>query len=128
MNLSQISGAESDGNSLCTDVTARSSLSGNPNNRRAAGAAEVSGEGKGHRDLNVSKRARSPRNGALGNNAWVLDFVGVFVFDWEPLKTAANGFQNILHLFIAKRADHEVCGGHNTKKNYNLREGKAVKI
>lgn len=50
------------------------------------------------------------------------------VLDQEPLKTAANRFQNILHLFIAKRADHEVCGGHDTKKNYNWREGKAVKI
>lgn len=50
------------------------------------------------------------------------------VLDQEPLKTAANKFQNILHLFIAKRADHEVCGGHDTKKNYNWREGKAVKI
>lgn len=56
---------------------------------------------------------------------WFFLFV---CFDWEPLKTAANGFQNILHLFIAKRADREVCGGHDTKKNYNLREGKAVKI
>lgn len=45
-----------------------------------------------------------------------------------PPKTAANRFQNILHLFIAKRADHEVCGGHDTKKNYNWKEGKAVKI
>lgn len=49
-------------------------------------------------------------------------------FDWEPLKTAANGFQNILHLFIAKRADHEVCEGHDTKENYNWKEGKAVRI
>lgn len=53
---------------------------------------------------------------------------GVVVLDQEPLKTAANKFQNILHLFIAKRADHEVCGGHDTKKNYSWREGKAVKI
>lgn len=53
---------------------------------------------------------------------------GVVVLDLEPLKTAANKFQNILHLFIAKRADHEVCGGHDTKKNYSWREGKAVKI
>lgn len=57
-----------------------------------------------------------------GNNAWVV------VLDQKSLKTAANKFQNILHLFIAKRADHEVCGGHNTKKNYNGSEGKAVKI
>lgn len=57
-----------------------------------------------------------------GNNAWVV------VLDQKSLKTAANKFQNILHLFIAKRADHEVCGGHDTKKNYNGREGKAVKI
>lgn len=57
-----------------------------------------------------------------GNYAWVV------VLDQEPLKPAANKFQNILHLFIAKRADHEVCGGHDTKKNYNWREGKAVKI
>lgn len=48
----------------------------------------------------------------------------------RQLKTAANRFQNILHLFIAKRADHEVCGEGNTtlRKNYSLREAKAVKI
>lgn len=65
-----------------------------------------------------------------GTTLWgtMLGFCWLFFFDWEPLKTAANAFQNILHLFIAKRADHEVCEGHNTKKNYNLREGKAVKI
>lgn len=49
-----------------------------------------------------------------GNNAWVV------VLDQEPLKTAANKFQNILHLFIAKRADHEVCGGDTTLRKTTI--------
>lgn len=39
--------AESDSNFLCTNVTARSSLSSEPKDRRVVGAAEVSREGKG---------------------------------------------------------------------------------
>lgn len=45
MNPLQMSGAEG-GNFLCTNMTARSSLSSNPNNGLAAGVAEVSGKEK----------------------------------------------------------------------------------
>lgn len=122
MSPSQISSAEGDGNFLCTNLTTRSSLSSNPNNGRVAGAAA----GK-EKDTETQMSANVLDRQATALQGTTPGF-WVFFFDWEPLKTAANGFQNILHLFIAKRADHEVCGGHDTKKNYNLREGKAVKI
>lgn len=96
------SNAEGDSDLLGTAVAARPS--GDPKGRR------VSREGNGHRDPDGSKHA-----GLLRNSACFLWFCFCF-FDWELLKTAANGFQNILHLFIAKRADHEVWGTRRSGK------------
>lgn len=76
-------------------------------------------EGNGHRDPDGSKRA-----GLLRNSARFFVFFCLFFFDWELRKTAANGFQNILHLFIAKRADHEVWGERGAPEKLQL-EGRA---
>lgn len=125
MNPSQIGSAEGDGNFLCPNVTARSSLSSNPNNGRVAGAAEVSREGKGHQDTDVSKPARSPRNSALGNNAWVL--LGFFLTG-SPSRQQQTGFK-IYYIFLLPSVQTMKCVGDTTlRENYNLREGKAVKI